>query len=262
MGSGLNTWMKPNERSYKTEAVILRRSDFGETDFLVTLYTPQYGKIRAIAKGARKATGRLTGQVELFAQVNLLLSRGRELHIITQAETQQTHAIFQQDLERSVIASHFAELLDQFAFEDEENTRAYQLIVAAFSWLQEADSDLNLLARYYEFHLLRVMGYEPALFRCAISNEVLEAEAQFFSPVDGGVVAPAYAEGRSFMKLSLPVFKVLRHFRRSPWETVRPLQLTAPQHQELERILHTYLTYLLERRLQSVGVLRQIKRES
>jgi len=254
--------MNPNERVYKTEALILRRSDFGETDFLLTLYTPQHGKVKAIAKGARKPIARLTGQVELFARSDMVINRGRELHIITQAESQQTHIPFQENLERSVYASHFAELLDQFAFEGEENRGAYHLITSALDWLCEPDANWKLAARYYEFRLLRVMGYEPATFNCAIGSEVLAAANQFFSPVDGGVVCEDHAAGREFMRISLPIFKLLRHFSRHDWEMVKALTLTEKQNTQLERILHTYLIYLLERRLKSVGILRQLKRDT
>ena len=254
--------MNPNDRVYKTEALILRRSDFGEADFLLTLYTPNYGKIKALAKGARKPIARLTGQVELFARCIMVINRGRELHIITQAESQQTHIPFQENLERSVYASHFVELLDQFAFEGEQNSAAYELITSALDWLCDPEANWKLAARYYEFRLLRVMGYEPSLFNCAIGTEVLEAQDQFFSPVDGGVVCEDHAAGREFMRLSLPIFKLLRHFSRHKWEMVKALSITEKQNTQLERVLHTYLTYLLERRLKSAGFLRQLKRDT
>jgi DNA repair protein RecO (recombination protein O) len=253
--------MTPNDRSYKTEAVVLRRMDFGETDFLLTLYTPKHGKVKAISKGARKPIARQTGQVELFARTHLVIHEGRELDVISQAESETLHTPFQENLDLSLYASHFTELLDQFAYEGEENRAAYSLIVAALGWLAEPEVDLKLLARYYEYRLLRVMGYEPSLFRCGIGDEDLEAEDQFFSPVEGGVVCNVHASGRDMMRISLPVFKILRHFSRSQWETVRALHPSEKQLSELERILHVYLTFLLERHLKSANFMRQLKRD-
>ena len=71
---------------YRTEAIVLRRSDYSEADRILTLYTPLYGKRRAIAKGVRKTTSRLGGYLELFTRVSLMLAEGRNLHIVTQAE--------------------------------------------------------------------------------------------------------------------------------------------------------------------------------
>ena len=71
---------------YSTEAITLRRTDFGEADRILTLFTPTYGKVHAIAKGARRTTSRLAGHLEPFTRTQLLLASGRDLDIVTQAE--------------------------------------------------------------------------------------------------------------------------------------------------------------------------------
>lgn len=250
------------ERIYKTEAVVLRRVPFSESDYLLTLYTPQHGKVKALAKGARKPTSRQTGHVELYSRTHLVLYRGRELHTITQAEVQDTYRIVQENLERSVYASHFVELMDQFAFENEENQPAYLLLVEALGWLCEPTVDLKLAARYYELRLLRVMGFEPSLFDCAIGSEPLEAQNQYFSPVEGGVVCPEHGEGRDLLRLSLPVLKILRHMSRYKWNVVKLLNINERNHVELERTLHTYIIFLLEKRLQSVNFLKKLYQDT
>lgn len=250
-----------NARSFKTDAIILRRSEFRESDYLITVFTPTQGKMRAIVRGARKPTTRKTGQVELFTRAHLVFSGHGDLYNISQAETVDHFLPIQEDLNRNLMASHFVELLDQFSYEGESNPQAYALLVAALGWLCEDDTNLQLAARYYEFRLLRVMGYEPSLFECVVSGETLTAEDQFFSVAEGGVVLPAYTAGRDVMRLSLPVFKVLRHFSRQPWEAVKGLQLSPEHARELERLLHTYLTYLLERRLNSAQIMEKLERD-
>ena len=74
----------PEERLYRTEAIILRRADLGEADRLLTIFTPGRGKLRVVAKGARKPTSRKSGHVELFTRSNLLIARARELDIVSQ----------------------------------------------------------------------------------------------------------------------------------------------------------------------------------
>jgi DNA repair protein RecO (recombination protein O) len=253
--------MNLNERIYKSEAVVLRRVEFAEADYLLTLYTPRHGKMKAVAKGARKPTSRSTGQVELYTRTHFVLNAGRELHIITQAETLESYLPLQESLELGLYASHFVEMLDQFAFEGESQPSAYDLIVNGLGWLCEPEADLKLAARYFEFQLLRVMGYEPALFKCAVSGDDLEAQDQYFCSAEGGVVAPQHTAGLDVMMLSFEAFKVMRHFSRQRWEVVRALQLSEKHHKELERILHHYLTYLLERRMKSLGLLKQLNQQ-
>ncbi|MGZ9234980.1 MAG: DNA repair protein RecO, partial [Anaerolineales bacterium] len=74
-------------RSFRVDAVVLRHSDYGEADRLLTLYTRQLGKTRAVAKGARKIASRKAGHIEPFTHVKLQLAKGRDMLILTQADT-------------------------------------------------------------------------------------------------------------------------------------------------------------------------------
>ena len=77
----------PEFRSIRVHAIVLRHADWGEADRLVTLFTREQGKLRAVAKGARKITSRKAGHLEPFTHVKLQLARGRSLFIVTQADT-------------------------------------------------------------------------------------------------------------------------------------------------------------------------------
>src|SRR5881628_1264153 len=79
--------MNAREHLYKSEAVIIKRSNLGEADKILTIFTPNFGKLRVVAKGVRKVTSRLAGHVELFTRSQMLLAKGRNLDIVTQSET-------------------------------------------------------------------------------------------------------------------------------------------------------------------------------
>ena len=254
--------MPRQARTFRTPAVVLRRQDFGEADRLLTLLTPQHGKLRAIAKGARKPAARKSGHVELFALVDMLIARGRELHIVVQAELQEPFLPLREDLVRGSYASYVAELMDRFTAEDDTNPAEFDLLVQALGWLcQEADP--ALVARYYELRLLQLAGFAPALHRCAVGQEPLEPCDQFFSPAEGGAVCPEHHSGADReLPLSLTALKTLRYLQTRPWRAVRALHVRRTLHQELERVALAYLTYVLERRLQSVDFLRRLRREN
>ena len=78
---------QPKFRSLRVDAVVLRHSDYGEADRLLTLYTRQRGKMRVVAKGARKIASRKAGHIEPFTHVKLQLAAAREMFILTQADT-------------------------------------------------------------------------------------------------------------------------------------------------------------------------------
>lgn len=253
--------MPGSERTFRTEAVILRRQDFGEADRLVMLLTPEHGKFRALAKGARKPHARSTGHVELFALVDMLIAHGRELHIITQAETKEPFLALREDLVRATYANHLVELLDRFMAEHDTSRAEFTLLVDALGWLC-LENDPRLVARFYELRLLELAGFAPALHHCAVGQEALHPQDQFFSPVDGGVLCPEHYIGvQRGLPLSLTALKLMRYMQTRAWDTVRVLNISGPLHTELERHMLAYITYLLEQRLQSVEFLRRLRRE-
>ncbi len=247
------------ERLFKTQAIILRRCDYSEADRILTLLTPDHGKLRAIAKGARKLTSRLSGHLELYSRAAVLIARGRDLHIISQAEQLEAFLPLHGDLLRNAYAHYIAELTDRFSEDEETHTPLFGLLGAALGWLCTPGADLALAVRYFELHLLRLSGFAPALFECAVGQEPLTARDQFFSAAEGGVICPEHAHGRVVQPLSLAALKVLRHMLRSEYVVVRHLRLTPAQHAELERTLGGYLQHLLELRLKSAEFLHELR---
>ena len=100
---------------------MLRHSDWGEADRLLWLYTRQHGKLRALAKGVRKIRSRKAGHLEPFTRVALLLARGRDFYIVTQAETVDPYLSLREDLKRLGYASYVVELLDRFTYDEDEH---------------------------------------------------------------------------------------------------------------------------------------------
>lgn len=252
----------PRERTYRSEAVVLRRIDFGEADRLLTLYSREHGKIKAIAKGARKPQSRKTGHVELFMRSKFFLAKGRNLDIITQAETIEPYVALRSDLVRTTYASYAVELLDRFTAAEDKHTGIYDLLIHALDWFATAD-DVLLTARYYELRLLSLTGFQPRFFQCVSCNEAIEEQDQFFSAELGGFLCPdCHHMDRSAMPVSAVAVKVLRYLQTRSWDVVQHLHLKKPLLHELERVMHAYITHTLERNLKSVDFLHRLRREA
>ncbi len=252
----------PRERSVKIEAIVLRRSDFGEADRLLTLYSRELGKVKAIAKGARKPQSRKTGHVELFMRTQFVLAQGRDLDIITQAEMIAGYQPLREDLVHTTYAAYLVELLDAFTPEEEKNRALYELLVNSLTWLAESRNFL-LIARYYELRLLALAGYQPQLFQCVGCGTPVQEQDQFFSAEQGGILCPECAASeRRARPISAAAVKVLRFLQTRSWDSVKALQLRRPLHTELESILHFYIVSLLERELRSTDFLHRLRREA
>ncbi len=250
------------ERTFRSEAIVLKRTDFGEADRLLTLYSREKGKIKAVAKGARKPQSRKTGHVELFMRSQFLFAQGRDLAIITQAEMVDGYEALRGDLVRTTYAAYAGELLDRFTVENDRHTGIYKLLADALGWLANTD-DLMLAARYYELRLLSLTGFQPQLFKCVACGDPIAEQDQFFSAELGGLLCPdCHTTDRRAQPISSIAVKVLRYLQTREWATVVVLQLKRPLQHELERLMHYYLTYILERNLKSVDFLHRLREEA
>ncbi len=248
------------QRSFRLEAVVLRHADWGEADRLITLYTRERGKVRAIAKGARKIRSRKAGHLEPFTRVTLQLARGRDLLIVTQADTVDAYLPIHENLVKTSHAAYVVELLDRFTYEDDtENYNIFRLITEVLSRL-EKEADPWLAIRYYELRLLDLLGYRPHLFECANCGKEIKAEDQFFSAAQGGALCPACGVGLpGVWSVSVEALKYLRHFQRSDYAEAQRARPSPEIQSEVETLLQRYVTYLLERELNTPGFIRQIK---
>ncbi|HEX5689163.1 MAG TPA: DNA repair protein RecO [Roseiflexaceae bacterium] len=245
------------ERVYRAEAVIIRRSDFGEADRLLTLITPQ-GKRRVVAKGARKTTSRLAGHIELFTHASLLLAVGRNLDIVTQSMILHGFDTLRGDLRRIGAAYYAAELIDRLTEEEDENRLAFDLLVATLAALDASHSP-DLVLRFYELHLLGHLGYRPHLYHCAVCQEALTEHANRFSSLAGGVLCERCASGdRATLPISLNAFKLLRFLQAQPLDAIERLNISAAVREEAEQLLRAYIRRILERDLKSVTFLEEV----
>jgi DNA repair protein RecO (recombination protein O) len=247
-------------RSLLVDAVVLRHSDLGEADRLLTLYTRQLGKTRAIAKGARKIASRKAGHIEPFTHVRLQLAKGRDMFIVTQADTVDAYLSLRDDLVLTGRASYVMELLDRFTYEDEtENSSIFRLLTDTLSRLASR-LDPWLVIRYYEMRLLDHLGFRPQLFECANCGREVKAEDQFFSFSAGGAICPRCGRGLpNLHEVSVDTLKYLRHFQRSGFGEASRARPSLEVQEEAEGLMQGYFTYLLERELNTPGFLRKIR---
>jgi DNA repair protein RecO (recombination protein O) len=252
--------MRSRERVYRTEAVVLRRQDLGEADRLLTVYSLDRGKLRLVAKGVRRPRSRKAGHLEPFTRVKLLLARGRELDIITQAEAIETYPGIQDDLIRFGQASYTVELLDRFTVDRDENQTLYRLLINTLERLISGE-DLPAIMLFYELRLLEYVGYRPELFRCVGCGEDIRPRDQFFSAAEGGILCPVCGPVRGDSRpISLTELKVLRHYVRNPFQVATSAQIRPKIYEGVDRLMEGYLSYLLERKLHAPDFIRRVLR--
>ncbi len=259
------------QRSYSIEAIILKRTDIGEADRILTLFTPNRGKMRAVAKGTRRPISKKAGHLELLNRSQMQIALGRNLDIVTQAEGRENFLHLRSELWHMTCGFYLVELVDRFVEDSTPHLDIYALLLEALRYL---DADANalqqqraqaivmadeqvdehrhtrLLLRYFELHLLSSIGYEPALQICPHCGSELRPEENGFRASLGGALCPQCSRFWE-RRLSLNALKVLRFLQRCKWIEASHLRLDAGLQAELEALMHDLLRFHLERDLKS-----------
>ncbi len=247
-------------RTFRCEGVVLRCADMGEADRLVVALTPDRGIVRAVAKGARKATSKTGGHLDLLRYVSLSVSEGRNLGNVGQADTVEGFLGLRQDLGKLSRGIYVAELAERFSVEDAPNEPVFRLLVDTLGAL-ETTSGPDLLVRWYEVRLLQLSGFMPEVSRCAGCGNVLAEQDHVWSANRGGLVCPTCksAGGETVLAASATTIKLLRHMARSDWPAVEGVRAPQEVLQQVERILRRQVRYVLDHNVRSVAFMDEVR---
>lgn len=253
--------MSPRSRIYKTQAIVLKSMDLGEADRVLTILTPHSGKLRVIAKGIRRTRSRIGGGLELFNDVHLVLAVGRTFDVVTQTSLQDPHLRLRTDLLSTACAWYLVELADRFCEDRAESHAAFVLLAQALTAL-DAPRDVigqDLVARWFELHLLEAMGFRPELSRCLECGGTIEPEGNFYSAVAGGILDAQCAHAALGARpISPDALKVLRHVQRSALDVAVRVSLPPSVSRETERLGRDTVRAVLEREMRSLDFLDDV----
>lgn len=256
--------------AYTTDAFVLRRMHYGETDNILTLYSREQGRFSAIAKGARKAVSRLSGATEALTLTRFGLASGRSLEIVTQVEVQDSFPSLRHDLVRLAHGLYLADLTDHSVEDHAPNPLLFDLLLVGLTLLQTVTPP-EIVARWFEVRLLRDLGYAPNLWECALCHasvpgELALSERFGLSAQLGGALCPRHARPASqedHSGLSSDALILLQTLDAPELETGTQLPLLAlPDEKSLNETrlaLRRSLRLRLERDLKSLEFLDSLR---
>ncbi len=257
--------MPQRTRVRSIHVLVLRRRDVADADRLLTVLTPSEGKIELLAKGVRKTVSRKAGHLEPFTHAQVMVAQARTWDLITEATTVESFRYLREDLDAISHASYVCELVDAFSDQGDENRPLWELALFALRQLDEAAAppapapSANLL-RWFDLHLLSLVGFQPQLFTCLGCDAAIEPGANFFSIGEGGVFCARCGPLRSDVE-AIPVdaLKVLRYLQSQPWQEIKRLSVRPAVAHHVDVLLLRYLSHVLERRLRSTDFLRRLE---
>ncbi|HET6466642.1 MAG TPA: DNA repair protein RecO [Nitrospiria bacterium] len=233
---------------FETEAIILNGLRLGEADKLVTLLTARKGKVKAVAKGARRLRSRFGAVLEPFTYCNVILFEKKPtvLMRISQADILRPFMKIREDLDRIHAASRMAQIVSAILPEGEANPKIFSLLLAGLGGVEKSDR-LEWLVRIFEIRCLKHAGYQARLDRCLICHREIDSKPVYFSPKNGGTLCGPCARTISdpLQPVSPGTVSLLRLVGRMNWSGLFRLKATPKMLQEVKSVNDAHLAFIL-----------------
>ncbi|MCL5407732.1 MAG: DNA repair protein RecO [Patescibacteria group bacterium] len=238
--------------SYKTQGIILKRTNLGEADRILTIYTKNKGKIKVVAKGVRKTLSKLAGHLELFCLTKLEIAEGRNLDIITGADTLKCFIKIRSNLEATNTAYYLAEIVQNLMAENQSHPEIFKLLDEVLEHLDNGQS--KLLLAYFEINFLSYAGFRPELYHCLSCDKDAISKENYFSFHEGGLVCGECHKGD--IKISDEAIKVLRLFLNRRISAIQKIKTHPKLAKEIENITSSYINNIYQKEFKSKRFLK------
>ncbi|HEX6922651.1 MAG TPA: DNA repair protein RecO [Bacillales bacterium] len=241
----------------KSEGIVIRTMDYGETNKIVTLFTRDAGKIALFARGAKKTRSRLSSVTQLFTYGHYLYFSGKGMGTLRQGESIDTFRGLQLDLLRTAYASYIVELLDKLLEDRAPNPFLFELLSQTLHYMDE-EVDPEVMKFIFETKMFDVAGIRPQLEGCINCKRT---EGPFvFSVREGGLLcANCKRIDPHYLRISETALKLLRLFMHMDLKRLGKVSLKPETKNELKTVLSAYYEEYSGLKLKSKRFLDQLE---
>lgn len=241
---------------------VIQSFDYGESDKIVTFFTEEYGKLKGVAKGARRSRKRFSNSLDLFCYVRILFfeKEDRPLTRVDQCDVLEFFPALSQDLVKMSYGSYFAELVDAMVAEREVHKGVFDLLRLSLSMVNQSETREELL-RIFEIRLLSLLGYRPNLNSCTHCRKPLEQlERIQFVPARGGILCGICCPTNEiFFPVALGTVKLLEKSADTDLSKIGRLRFSPRALTETRQILPPFIQHHLHRELKSLRFLESVR---
>jgi DNA repair protein RecO (recombination protein O) len=249
---------------YRTSAIVIRSSPYGESDRIVTFFTEDFGKIKGIAKGARRSRKRFQNALGIFSHLRLMFfdRGGMGLVRVEGCDVLNPFPRIREHLKKIFYGDYFLELINEMAGEREVNGEAFHLLLSFLSDLEEREPEEERL-RMFEIRMLSLFGYRPNMRGCDLCKkdweDLKEAPSVFFSLERGALVCEDCSKAwNNLVPLSLGTARLIERISQAELLKIHRLKFTPQALSESRALLTKFITYQLGKELRSLKALRSL----
>jgi DNA repair protein RecO (recombination protein O) len=229
-------------RFLKTEAVVLKSNLISEKDKIATLFTKDYGKLQAIAKGARRSKSRFVNAVRPFIIANYVIFEGQNYYYIDQWELVENFEHIERDLDKFAMASYATETIMKVTEDKQKSETLYFFLKHSLKAINQLNIKPSVFVFAYTLKLVSFLGYMPVLDSCALCGS--KYNLQYFSPSCGGVVCQnCKTSCNDAISVEDRILKFMIYLLRSKYERLENIFIPRIIRMDMDRIISEYVKF-------------------
>lgn len=252
-----------SRENHKTTGFVLRTLNYGESDLIITFYSHDFGKLKGIAKGAKRSKKRFVNVFEPFSLTNIIFTRKNRdtLAFIDTCDVIDHYDLIRHDLEKTLIASYFIDLTDHFSPEGKKNEKIFELL-RDFLMLLGREKANDAAVRFFEMRLLRYAGFEPTLEHClSCKTPLTNGGSYYFHPGEGGIKCSACARpDRYDQSISTGTVRTLILGKDMDIDKIKLVAISEALAQESRNLITGFISHILGREVKSLKVMEQVRK--
>lgn len=230
----------------KINGIVLSENNMGDYDKMLTMLTPNFGKISCSAKGARKPNSSLLAGTQMFCFGEYLVYKGTSTYHINSCETIEMFYKIRTDLEKLKYAIHIDKIILDVTEENENCYNILQLLLNTLYTIAETEKNLDLILSIFKMRLLCILGFTPRVLTCTNCNE--KENLTFFSIKDNGFKCDACGrQDKSSIKISESTKNAIKYIVTAPPKKLFSFELKDDSLEELKLISKIYFNQKLEK---------------
>lgn len=230
----------------KLNGIIIAENNMGDYDKMLTMLTPNFGKISCVAKGARRQQSALLAGTQLFCFGEYLMYKGTNTYHINSCETIEIFYNLRTDLNKLKYAIHINKIIQDVTEENENCYKILQLFLNTLYTISETDKDKDFVLAVFKFRLLTILGFTPRVMKCTACKE--EKDLTKFSIKDNGVKCTACGkQDKSAIDMSESTKNAILYTISAPPKKIYSFRLKDESLKEFELISKIYFNEKLEK---------------
>lgn len=230
----------------KLNGIVIAENNMGDYDKMLTILTPNYGKISCVAKGARRPKSALLAGTQLFCFGEYLVYKGTNTYHINSCETIEIFYNLRTDLDKLKYAIHINKIIQDVTGENENCYKILQLFLNTLYTISETDKDMDFVLGVFKLRLLCILGFTPRILKCTSCKD--ENDLTKFSIKDNGVKCDGCGrQDKSAIDMGESAKNAIKYVVSAPSKKLYSFNLKDEGLREFELITKIYFNEKLEK---------------